>query len=87
MANHKSAAKRYRQSIKRRDHNRDIKGAVRESIKDTRLAVAEGNKAKAKELLAKTEKMIAKATAKGIYHKSNAARKVGRLTVFVTKMA
>lgn len=83
MANHKSAIKRHRQSLKRRDRNRVAKAAVRAAIKDTRLAAQSGNKEKALELLAATEKMVAKSATRGIYHKKNASRKIGRLTVFV----
>ena len=83
MANHKSAIKRHRQSLKRRDRNRVAKTAIRTAIKDTRIAAQSGDKKKALELLAATEKMVAKSATRGIYHQKNASCKIGRLTVYV----
>ena len=85
MANLKSAIKRNRQSIKRRDRNRIVRTAVRTAIKDARVAAESGDKAKANELLKKAEKMIAKAANKKVYHGRNASRKISRLAIFVAK--
>ncbi len=83
MANLKSAIKRNRQSIKRRDRNRTTRSAVRDAIKDTRAAVASGDKKKALEAFKKAEKLVAKAANKKVYHGANAARKISRLAVLV----
>lgn len=83
MANHKSAEKRNRQNVKRRQRNRVIKAAVRTAIKRTRTAVEAGDKKEAQELLKKAERAVGKATAKGIYHKKTAARKVSRIAQLV----
>ncbi|MFM1849125.1 MAG: Ribosomal protein, partial [Pseudomonadota bacterium] len=48
MANHKSAIKRHRQSLKRRDRNRDARAAVRTAIKKVRALVAAGDEKGAK---------------------------------------
>lgn len=85
MANLKSAIKRNRQSIKRRDRNREVRSAVRAAIKDARTAADSGDKKKAAEALKKAEKLIAKASNKKIYHGRNASRKVSRLAVYVAK--
>jgi small subunit ribosomal protein S20 len=85
MANLKSAIKRNRQSIKRRDRNREARAAIRSAMKDARAAADSGNKAKAQELLKSAEKLIAKAANKKLYHSSNASRKVSRLAVYVAK--
>lgn len=85
MANLKSAIKRNRQSIKRRDRNREVRSAVRAAIKDARMAADSGDKKKAGDLLKKAEKLIAKAANKKVYHGRNASRKVSRLAVYVAK--
>lgn len=76
MANHKSAIKRNRQSIKARERNRVARAAVRTAIKKASQA---GNDAESKELMRQAERAIAKAAAKGILHPKNAQRKISRL--------
>lgn len=79
MANHKSAEKRHRQSIKRRERNRLIKSSVRSALKDVRTAIKGGDKKVALDLLRKAESLVAKASAKGVFHKRNASRRIGRM--------
>ena len=86
MANHKSAIKRNKQSLKRREKNRTVKGALRSTIKKIHTAVASGSE-EAREILASAIPEIAKAASKGIIHKNNAARKISRLTKKVNKAA
>jgi small subunit ribosomal protein S20 len=78
MATHKSAEKRHRQSLKKRLSNRNVKSAVRTQIKKARAAI-EQKDSNAKELVKAAEKAIAKAAAKGRFHKKNAARQISRL--------
>lgn len=85
MANHKSAIKRHRQSLKRRDKNRTQRAAVRSAIKDTRVAAEAGDQKKALELLKAAERLIAKTAGRSLYHPRNASRKVSRLATFVNK--
>lgn len=87
MANHKSAEKRHRQSIKRKIRNKATESACRTVIKKTRKAVEKGNKSEAESLLTKAQKIIMTAASKGIYHPNNARRKVSRLTKFVNNAA
>lgn len=84
MANHKSAEKRHRQSLKRRLRNRNVKASVRTAIKKTRLAV-EKKDPSAPALLQAAERAIAKAAAKGVYHKKTASRYISRLALLVNK--
>lgn len=79
MANHKSAIKRHRQSLKKRDQNRNIKSAVRTSVKNTKEALETGDAKEAQILLKKAISTITKAGVKGSIHKKNAARRVSRL--------
>jgi small subunit ribosomal protein S20 len=85
MANHKSAIKRHRQSLVRRDSNRIRKAAVRTAIKKAIAAAAEGKKDEAAVLAKSAESMLAKATKRGLYHKATMSRKVSRLSLLVNK--
>jgi len=79
LANHKSAAKRARQTIRRTGRNSQIKKAVRTCEKKLRLAVSNKKGKEALELLVKYDSKISKAAQKGIIHAKNASRRVGRL--------
>lgn len=79
MANHKQAAKRARQSVKRNLRNRSINSKTKTYIKKLMLAVEEKNIELAKELLPKTIKQIMQAQAKGLFHKNTMSRKVSQL--------
>ena len=80
MANKGSAAKRHRQSEKRRLRNRMTKSRVKTEILKFQTSVEEKNKESAQDQLQVIIKLIDTATGKGIYHKNNAARKKSRLT-------
>lgn len=77
MANHKSAEKRHRQSIKRRDRNRAAKAAIRGAVRAARSA-ADSKDPKARELARAAERLLAKASTKGILNKKAAARLISR---------
>ncbi len=79
MANHKSALKRNRQSLVRREKNRQAKAALRTVVKKFNETVAREPEA-AKELLVSVVPAIAKAASKGIIHKNAASRKISRLS-------
>ena len=85
MANHKSAIKRHRQSITRRDRNRVAKLELRSVIKEAREAIDSGKTEQAKELVKNAERKIAKAGNKKILHSKNASRKVSRLYAALSK--
>lgn len=80
MANHPSALKRHRQSVKRASRNTAIRTNVRNEIKKLRLAIGAGNKPAAEEQLREVEKKLSKAASKGVYHPNAAARRISRLT-------
>ncbi|MCB0337605.1 MAG: 30S ribosomal protein S20 [Bdellovibrionales bacterium] len=86
MANIKSAKKRYIQSLKRRDRNRNTKGACRSAVKKTRAAIIANDKPEAEKSLKLAEKLIATAATKKVYHKKTAARLVSRLSQAVHRM-
>jgi small subunit ribosomal protein S20 len=84
MANHKSAIKRHRQSLKRRDRNRLIKSTVRTLVKKAKQAVAE-NSPEALTFKIEAERALAKAAQKGIFHKKTAQRHISRLAAYSPK--
>jgi len=80
VANHKSAEKRARQDVKRRDYNKSIKSRVKSSVKSVLTSVTNNDSETAQIRLADTITVIDKAAAKNVIHKNAAARKVSRLT-------
>lgn len=87
MANHKSAQKRMRQDLVRRDRNRSARTAMRTAIKKLRSAIEEGNADEAKGLLASTLGMVDATAKKGVIHRNTAARTKSRLTRAVNALA
>ena len=87
MANTRSAEKRIRQSAKRRERNRSHRTAMRTAIKKLREAVAEGDGAKAREMLPATLGMVDATAQKGVIHDNAAARTKSRLARAVNALA
>jgi small subunit ribosomal protein S20 len=80
MANHKSALKRYRQSEKRRTHNRVYRARVRTLVKKARVAIQGGDDLSAAREAARTAiRDLDMAASRGTIHKRNAARRKSRL--------
>jgi small subunit ribosomal protein S20 len=80
LATHKSAEKRDRQSVARRERNISAKSAIKTKVKSVLAAVEDNNKENSVNALKKTVPALAKAAAKGLIHKKNASRKISRLT-------
>ncbi|MDR1405778.1 MAG: 30S ribosomal protein S20 [Prevotellaceae bacterium] len=84
MANHKSAEKRYRQSEKRKVHNKYYARTTRNAIKALRNTV---DKAAAVALLPKVSSMLDKLAKINVIHKNKAANLKSSLAVHVNKLA
>ncbi len=80
MANHASAKKRARQTVKRTARNRHIRTNVRTVVKRVRAAIESGDSAAAKKALVEAVSRIDGAVAKGIYHRKTGSRYISRLT-------
>lgn len=80
MANTRSAAKRMRQSEKRRLRNAGIRSGVRTAVKSVRSAIASGSADEARVQWSRTIKILDKAATKGVVHKNAVARRKSRLT-------
>jgi small subunit ribosomal protein S20 len=88
LANHKSALKRNRQSLIRRDRNRMNRSKVKTAVKKIDAAIeVEGSLEKAREALIEAVPIIERAAGKGAFHKKTASRKVSRLTRKVNSFA
>ncbi len=73
MPNTKSAAKAYRQSVKRRARNLATKNAYKDMVKEFRKTAAADQKT-AKEMLAKLQQKVDKAVKAGVIKRNKAAR-------------
>lgn len=87
MANIKSAIKRARQNIKRRQHNASARSMFRTYVKNVLKAVEAGNQGDAEAAYAKAQPVIDKAANKGLIHKNKAARVKSRLVAHVKGMS
>lgn len=87
MANIKSAKKRILVNRTKADRNKSIKSGVKTAVKKVTAAVEANDKSVASAALLAATSAIDKATAKGVYHKNTASRKVSRLAQIVNKMA
>ena len=85
MADHKSALKRVRQTIKRSAHNRSMRADLRTIIKKFRLLQESGNIEQARDAYTDLQKNIDKAITKGILHKRTGARYKSRLALSLAK--
>ena len=86
MANHKSALKRARQTIKRTERNRFYKTRVKNITRAVREAVESGDTQKAADALKIANQNFHKYVSKGVLKKNTAARKVSRLAKLVNSM-
>src|SRR5580698_6114279 len=73
MANHASALKRHRQSLKKNARNRSARSALATQVKKARIDIK--NEVEVK----KTVSLLARSVSKGIIHKKTAARRISRL--------
>ena len=79
MANHKSAEKRFRQTLRRTEVNRARVGRIRTFVKKVELAIASGNKDDATAAFIAAQPEMVRGAQKGVLHKNTVARKLSRL--------
>jgi len=87
MANHKSALKRARQTVKRTERNRFYRTRIKNITRAVREAVEAGDVEKASEALKVANKNFHVYVSKGVLKKNTAARKVSRLAKLVNSMS
>lgn len=86
MANHKSAAKRARQTVKKNATNTRTKAGVRTIEKKVRTAVSAGDKETAQKTMIDFSSRMDKAAKKGLFHRNTASRKVSRLSTLINTL-
>ena len=77
--------KAHRQTIKRTEHNRELRPKLRTGLKAIRTAASAGEKDKAKTLLRDTYSLVDKMSTKGIIHDNAAGRYKSRLAKSLAK--
>lgn len=83
MANHKSAAKRARQTTRRTAVNNKRKSAVRTFEKSIMKALSEKKVSDLPALLKSYKSLFSKAARQGVVSKQKMARKIGRMSAKV----
>lgn len=79
MANHKSAEKAQRRSLKRAARNRSIKSKVKTFITRFKTALHTNDLESATSAFRQAESELMKSVSKGVYHLNTVARKTSRL--------
>ena len=87
MAQHASAKKRIRQTVRRTEVNNTRRGRIRTFIRKVEEAIESGDQKKAKGAFIAMEPEIMRGAAKGVYHRNTASRKLSRLSVRIKAMA
>jgi small subunit ribosomal protein S20 len=80
MANHFSALKRARQTVKRSARNRANTSRLRTVLRDLRESLAKGDKQAAEQVYRQTVSALDKAIQKGVLHENTASRYKSRLS-------
>ena len=86
MANHKSAEKRDRQSLRKNVINRKTRSTVRTVEKQIRELLSKKDKKSAEALLTTFMSVVTKAAQKGAIHSRNAARRIGRVSTQISSL-
>ena len=85
MPNTKSAKKRLRQNVTRRDRNRSTKSALRTQLRKVREAVKAGDVQTSEAEFRLAAKKLDQAAARNIIHANAAARSKSRLSASIKK--
>ncbi|MEO8539314.1 MAG: 30S ribosomal protein S20 [bacterium] len=87
MAHHKSAIKRWHQSLRERDRNRARRTLARGSVRRLREAAAAGDEAVMKTALSEAYSTLDRAAKMGAIHTGKADRTKKRLAALIAKSA
>lgn len=83
MPSHKSNFKRMKTSAKERERNRAYRSRLRAAVKEVRT---ETSKEEASKKLNEAFRLLDRAAARGLIHKSTAARNKSRLALAINKL-
>jgi small subunit ribosomal protein S20 len=87
MASHESAVKAHRQSLVKREANRQYRSRLRSALRSIRSAIDSGDPGKVKDALRNTISLVDKLAGKKVIHRNAAARYKSRLASRVAKRA
>ena len=87
MAHTLSAQKRVRQTVKRRERNRDRKREIRLELKKLTAAIAGGDKSAAATEFKAAQTVLDRTAARGTVHPNTAARRKSRLAKKINALA
>lgn len=79
MPHPRSAAKRHRQSLRRRERNQARRTAARSAVRRARELIAGGTQDEAQAAVREAASVLDRTASKGILHNNNAARRKSRL--------
>jgi len=79
MANHPSALKRHRQSLKKNARNRSARSALATQIKKARAEITNNSAKPDAGEVRNAVALLAKTMGKGLMHKKTASRRISRL--------
>jgi small subunit ribosomal protein S20 len=80
MANHPSAAKRHRQTVRRTAVNASRTSRFRTFVKEVETAIASGDKEAARKALRVAQPEMQRSVKKGVAQKQTVSRKLSRLS-------
>ncbi len=80
MANHRSAKKRIRQTVRRTAVNRNRISRIRTFVKTVEQAIESGDKEAAATAYKAAQPEIHRGVSKGVLHRNTAARRLSRLS-------
>ncbi len=86
MGIHRSALKRERQAIVRRERNRSVLSMLKTLLKKVHSAIEEKKVETAQHALLEVTSALDKAASKGFIHRNTAARRASRLTLKVNSI-
>ncbi|MBW2495050.1 MAG: 30S ribosomal protein S20 [Deltaproteobacteria bacterium] len=87
MANHKSAKKRARQTLKRTERNRHTRSRVKSAVNNARTALDAGDSGETASAIKTAESVLRRAASKGAIPKKRASRQVSRLAKSQNRLA
>jgi small subunit ribosomal protein S20 len=87
MANHFSALKRARQTVKRTAQNRSNRSRLRTALRQMRESLTKGDKQAAEQSFRQTVSALDKAIQKGVLHENTASRYKSRLAARLNALA
>jgi small subunit ribosomal protein S20 len=87
MANHYSALKRARQTVKRTARNRANTSRLRTALRSFRESLVKGDKQGAEQLFRQTVSALDKAIQKGTIHENTASRYKSRLSARLSALS